>query len=176
MWERQIFDRNLLKTVNICFQNTYFLHFSQKYKTFLWFSWKHMYLPCFQSKYSSQGLEKGLKLSTVCQKNGIFQVPKWFIFIFPGKKRLLQGCSELIFVFSLQNLYLHNNFNQNMVHKSGLTTQKNKVKVPCLSPVNQLLPVPYSHASLKRNSVFSLPSVSNCSKIIINKFFINTNQ
>ena len=108
---------------------------------------------------------------------------KWYIsssqviyLHFSRKKRLLQGCSELIFVFSLQNLYLHNNFNQNVVHKSGLTTQKNKVKVPCLSPVNQLLPVPYSHASLKRNSVFSLPSVSNCSKIIINKFFINTNQ
>ena len=91
-------------------------------------------------------------------------------------KRLLKGCSELIFVFSLLNLYLQNNFNQNIVHKSGLTTQKNKVKVPCLSQINQPLPVPYSHASPKRNSVFSLPSVSNCLKIIINKLFINTSQ
>ena len=32
-------------------------------------------------------------------------------------KRLLKGCSELIFIFSLQNLYLHNNFNQKIVHK-----------------------------------------------------------
>ena len=32
----------------------------------------------------------------------------------------------------------------------------------------------YSHTSPKRNSIFSLPSIFNWLKIIINKFFINT--
>ena len=32
------------------------------------------------------GVEKGVKMSTVDQENGIFHVPKRFIFIFPVKK------------------------------------------------------------------------------------------
>ena len=79
--------------------------------------------------------------------------------------------SQLIFMFSFQNLYLHNDFNQKIVH-TGLTTQKNKVKIPCLSTVNQLLRGLLMHKPPEKLSIFSLLSVSNSSKNNINKFFV----
>ena len=50
---------------------------------------KHMYAPCFQSKHSSHGLEKVLKMPTFSQKKDIFHIPKWFTFTFPMKKAVL---------------------------------------------------------------------------------------
>ena len=114
-----------------------------KNNKFLWFSWKHMYLPCFQSKHSSQGLAKGLKMSLFASKMVYFKIPSDLSSFFLWK-RLLKGCSELIIVFLLQNLYLYT--------------------------------VRYSHTSPKTNSIFSLPSVSNLSKMFINNFFVNINQ
>ena len=54
-------------------------------------------------------------MSTVCQENDIFQVPSDLSSFFQWKK-LLKGRAELIFLFSLQNLYLHKNFNEKIVH------------------------------------------------------------
>ena len=135
MWERQICDRNLLKTVDICFQSTYFFHFSPKNK-FLWFSWKHMYVPCFQSKHSSQGLEKGLKMSTVCQENGIFQVPKWFIFIFPVKKAVKRLFWTDFRIFTPEPISIYTTIS---IKEFFIKSFNDKVKVHCLSQVNQLL-------------------------------------
>ena len=62
------------------------------------------------------GVEKGVKMSTVDQENGIFHVPKRFIFIFPVKKAV-ERLFWTDFHISLQNLYLHNNFSQKIVHE-----------------------------------------------------------
>ena len=54
-----------------------------------------------------------------------------------------KSCSELIFIFSHPSwTYIyHNNFHQKMFMKwfHNIATQKNIVKVPCFSVVNQLL-------------------------------------
>ena len=73
-------------------------------------------------------------MSTVCQEDGAFHVPKNFVFIFPVK-RLLRGCSELIFIFSLQNLYLYNCF----LRYSQTSHQRNSTFSLAQFPTNQKL-------------------------------------
>ena len=92
----------------------------------------------FLIKAFPYGIEKGRKMPNFCQEKGIglSRTQKIYLHFFSEI-----SCSELIFIFSLWNLYLQSSLNQKIVHKiKHLTTQKT-VKVPCLSLVNQLLRV-----------------------------------
>ena len=96
-----------------------------------------MYASCFWSKNSSHGIEKDLKLFNICQQNGIFHPSPPFLLPASDLSSFYQWnrlfCSELMLIFSLQNLYLYNNFNEKTIHKVVSQHRKTKVKVPCLS-------------------------------------------
>ena len=79
----------------------------------------------FNQNILLRNLKKFLKCSLFARKMVYFMSPS-DCSSFLQWKRLLKGCSELIFLFSLQNLYLYNNFNQKIVHKIFHLTTKLK--------------------------------------------------
>ena len=77
----------------------------------------------FLIKAFPYGVEKGRKMPNFCQEKGIglSRTQKIYLHFFSEI-----SCSELIFIFSLWNLYLQSSLNQKIVHKiKHLTTQKN---------------------------------------------------
>ena len=117
------------------------------------------------------GIWKRPKMSTVCQENGIFYVLKWFIFIFWLKKTVKKLSTTGFPIFPSDLLSTQ----QFQSKKLFIKWFNNKVKVPCLSLVNQLLRALLTYKP-PENSIFSLPSVSNWSKIITNNSFIDASQ
>ena len=86
-----------------------------------------------------------------------------------------KSCSELIFIFSCPSwTYIyHNNFNQKMFMKwfHNIAAQKNIVKVPCFSMVNQLLYVLLKHKppeKLSTVNIFTSPQSFQIKKWNIN--------
>ena len=69
---------------------------------------------CMYHVFNQNILSRDLKIAQKCPQfarkmvyfNSLSDLSSFFQW-----KRLLKGCSELIFIFSLHNLYLHNNFN-----------------------------------------------------------------
>ena len=101
------------------------MHFSQKYNKFLWFSWKRHVCIMFLIKKFFPWDWKRLK------KTPPFLLPSSDLSSFYQWNRSF--CSELMLIFSLQNLYLYHNFNEKTIHKVVSQHRKTKVKVPCLS-------------------------------------------
>ena len=58
--------------------------------------WNLIKMSFRQCKFS-HGLEKVLKMPTICQEKCIFHIPRWFIFIFPVKKAVLNWFSYIPF-------------------------------------------------------------------------------
>ena len=70
----------------------------------------------FSQNILPRDLKKAYKCPQFARKMIYFKCPSDLSSFFL-RKRVLKGCAELISIFSRQNLYLHNNFNEKIVHK-----------------------------------------------------------
>ena len=117
------------------------------------------------------GIWKRPKMSTVCQENGIFYVLKWFILIFWVKKAVKELFWTGFPIFPSDLLSTQ----QFQSKKLFIKWFNNKVKVPCLSLVNQLLRALLTYKPPQKLHIFSTASFQ-LAKNYYNYSFIDASQ
>ena len=149
------------------------MHFSKKKIFFLWFSLKTHVCTMFLIKtFFIWDWKRPKNAQCVPGKGSISHLQKMYLH-FSSEI----SCFELIFIFSPFRTYSYTTISIKKTVHNVVLKQKNKVKIACLSPVNQLLCVLLTNHLQWNCRYFHYHQFpTDQMKSNINNFFINTSQ